>query len=246
MKRTIKILVIIAAISAFANALTVDFAPIKLGNVWKYQCESSSGGFFPGKSSYIKTILITNVDSIRADSIKFIITVRDSGYVVDTSILKDSSYSQTGIKTKDSVKIENNISYIFFWSTKETAPISTSTYYEKYTSVNNKIIGYYVKSLGGPPSGEYDSLIMAEGIGLLFAYYSSWDHSGVSNNSSVTLINFNGLQIKIDELINIKEENNKKSGCGSGAIFAFIPPIGFKIKRAINKRKIKTVPGGSP
>jgi hypothetical protein len=165
-----------------AYSLTVDFAPIQVGNVWVYEKSYQNAVWYTNPEYKItKTIQITKTES-RNDTIYFSAYVRDSGIVnprSSDSVRIDVHYTVQGFKTKDSVITSNandsivvlekgyqifNIGDFFPFPVRDTAsPLP----YEQFYAWENLIIDRYAVNRGSPAFADIDSFILLQNVGLL-------------------------------------------------------------------------------
>ena len=204
------------AFVASAFPLTVDFAPIQVGNVWVFEQSYNSVTFHSIPEYKItKTIQIIKTNA-KSDTTFFTAFVKDSGVVLPNAPV-NAAYYVDGFKTKDTLYskksddsiavsehgIENfDLGEFFPYPTRDTAIHDTTGYLtEKYGLMEGKIVGTYVYyHLGGFSFLVFDTCIILQDLGLLYRYnHSENDFSGdaVGGNTITILISFNGNSVPV-------------------------------------------------
>jgi hypothetical protein len=196
-----------------AYSLTVDFAPIQVGNVWVYEKSYENRSWATSPTYNItKTIQVTETRSSN-DTIYFSAFIRDSGVVVQYSPDSnwiDCRYYVQGFKTKDAVITGNandsivtlekgnqisNIGDLFPFPLRDTAGRDSAFMSEKFYSMGGLIIDSYAYFSGSPASVYIDSCLLVQSTGLLARTTISIFYIGgnaIGGTSTIRLISFNG------------------------------------------------------
>jgi hypothetical protein len=205
----LKTVFVILGLFVTAYSLTVDFAPIQVGNVWVYEESFRNEVWYTSPEYKItKTIQITKTES-RNDTTYFTAFIRDSGIVLpyyNDSNRIDVHYAIQGFKTKDTVKtskandsivvsekgIENfNIGEFFPLPVRDTAsPLP----YESFYVWENLIIDRYDASRASPSFSNIDHFIILQNVGLLERSHDvTFNFSEpIGGTTTISLISFNG------------------------------------------------------
>jgi hypothetical protein len=194
-----------------AYSLTVDFAPIQVGNVWVYEKSYKNAVWYTNREYKItKTIQITTTN-FRNDTTYFSAYVRDSGYVDSVPYVSkriiDVHYTVQGFKTKDSVitskandsivvsenGIENfNLGDFFPFPVRDTASNLPD---ERFYTWESLIVDEYNINHTTFTSSNIDHFILVQNMGLQErAHTVSTTYSGdvVGGTTTIRLISFNG------------------------------------------------------
>jgi hypothetical protein len=196
-----------------AYSLTVDFAPIQVGNVWVYEESYLNAAWYVHPEYKItKTIQITTMAS-RNDTIYFSAFIRDSGLASPRSLTPDKidcRYYVQGFKTKDTVRTNKaldsivvsekgiekfDIGNLFPFPVRDTAGRDSVVMSEKFYSWGDLIVDSYGYSRAGGGGADIDSFLLLQNTGLLartttLIIYSGGDAMG--GTTTIRLISFNG------------------------------------------------------
>jgi hypothetical protein len=207
---TVKTAFAMLGLFAPVYSLTVDFAPIQVGNVWVYEESYQNQVWYTSREYKItKTIQITTTES-RNDTTYFSAFVRDSG-LVDTvpkvSKRIDVHYTIQGFKIKDTVitskandsivvsenGIENfNLGDFFPFPVRDTASYLPD---ERFYTWKSLIVDEYNINHTTFTTSNIDHFILVQNMGLQERSHTvSTTFSGdvVGGTTYIALINFNG------------------------------------------------------
>ena len=212
---------------ASAFPLTVDFAPIQVGNVWAFEQSYSSTNFhYIPEYRIDKAIRITKVN-VKGDTTYFTAFVKDSGSLFPDTPRVNAAYYVDGFKTKDTLftkksndstvsehGVENfDLGQFFPYPTLDTATLVTGGYLtEKYGLWEGKVVGTCVYNrIGGLSFVISDTCILLQNLGLLYRSYLSIffsGGSGVGGTTTTRLISFNGTSVPV---VNAPVNNSRKA-----------------------------------
>jgi len=194
-----------------ASSLTIDFMPIKEGNVWVY------GESFGQTSSsvdyqFTRTVKISKVWNLH-DTVAFSLAIHDSGYFNYPIPVTDTFYSDTLEKTKDAIVLLNTptftsieamkLLFLFPFSFRDTAttirnscdtsPMICSNHSDIFGGKNDSIMLFHVSADIIVPSSAWaiDTIIAFGNIGVLNRHFESFNRV-ISQSNSCRLISFNG------------------------------------------------------
>jgi hypothetical protein len=204
----LKTVFVILGLFGMAYSLTVDFAPIQVGNVWVYEESFRNIGYSIGPDySITQTIQITTTES-RNDTTYFSASVRDSGtwfpHMNDSTWI-DVKYTVQGFKTTDSVitsKVNDSNAVLENWYklTEHLFPLpvrdtASPLPYEQFYVWDNLIVDKYLYGVSSPAGTNMDSFVLLQNVGLLERTSTKIGVSGGSEGGGTTairLLSFNG------------------------------------------------------
>jgi hypothetical protein len=194
-----------------AFPLTVDFAPIQVGNVWVFEQSFKNMAWYTIQEYKItKTIQITKTN-IKGDTTFFTAFVKDSGvvgqgtqpqqinaaYYVEGYRAKDTLLSK---KSDDSIVVSEqgiekfNLNGFFPHPIRDTATLDTGHLAEKFYLWENNIVDLFVYFYQ-PYGGVSDTCLLLQNVGLLHRSYCAYVLNGgdmFGGTTTTNLMSFNG------------------------------------------------------
>jgi hypothetical protein len=187
--------------SAPIRGLGVNFTPIREGNTWVYQDTSDRMDYCARPHNYVVTLTITRVWQSLGDTTMFSISVRDSGWIDRTrGFVQDTTYTQTGTKTGDTILINGSPSEFFpisqnnisSWDSTTLACCGVTNFGHYFTFQG--LVTYKQSTNQCCVGSEIHTFVKMENIGLVFSYQliSNLADTNCGWEDYLMLISFNG------------------------------------------------------